>query len=268
MTGPLLEIQSLQVRYSANPREQVAALQDVNIILHAGETLAVVGASGSGKTTLLQAILRLFRRSESQVRGRILFRGTDLLQISEKQMRRRRGDQIALVPQEPVSAFNPLRRLGPQLTEGLRLHKKQSRAQAEKQILDLLHLLGLRDGKRIFASYPHQLSTGMCQRALLAMAVACQPQLLLADEPTAALDAAHQNDVLDLLRSLQQRFGLTLLLVSHDLGLVAGYVDRIAVLHRGQIIECGATPAVLQNPKHPQTRELLAAARRVPNAFG
>ncbi|SMC21830.1 microcin C transport system ATP-binding protein [Andreprevotia lacus DSM 23236] len=254
MTAPLLQIESLTVRYPALAQPAVDAL---SLQLAAGETLALVGASGSGKSVTARAIMQL--DPDAQLAGTIRLDGNDLLQMSQHQLQAVRGAQIGMVFQEPLSALNPVLSIGAQIAEALLQHRSLNAAAAHAEMTALLARVGLDDAARMLKSYPHQLSGGQRQRALIAMALAGRPRLLIADEPTTALDAHLRRQILQLLRTLAQESGLGLLLISHDLNLVHDFADRLAVMENGRIVETGKTTDVFQSPQHAYTQALLAA---------
>ncbi len=256
MSQPLLEVQSLSVAFRDGA---IQAVDGVDLALHVGETLAVVGESGSGKSVTALATLRLFARDDGvRTAGRILFRGEDLLALPEAAMRERRGRNIGIIFQDPGASLNPVFSIGRQITEVLRRHKRLPRAEAAAEALRLLREVGISDPEERLRSYPHQLSGGMRQRVMIAIALACGPQLLIADEPTTALDVTIQAQILRLLKALQVAHGMALLFITHDLELVADIADRIAVMYAGQVVESGPAGEVLAHPRHPYTRALLA----------
>jgi oligopeptide/dipeptide ABC transporter ATP-binding protein len=261
----LLELTSLRTTFGTS--RPIEAVRGIDLTLAAGETLTLLGESGSGKSVTARSILRLYGRS-ARIEGSVQLAGTDLAGLDEKQMRAVRGRRIGLVPQDPSAALDPLRTIGSQLVEVLRAHGiVKDKASARGRARDLLSLVGINDPARVMTSRPHQLSGGMRQRAIIAVAVACEPELLIADEPTTALDVTVQAMVLDLFRDLQKRIGTALLLVTHDVGVAEELGGRVAVMYAGRIVESGATAEVLSGPKHPYTRGLLdslptATARR------
>jgi ABC-type dipeptide/oligopeptide/nickel transport system ATPase component len=255
---PLLEVLGLSVRFDG-PRGTAMAVDDLTLRLDRGRTLGLVGESGSGKSITALAILGLLPPGARVTAGRIVFEGLDLLAASERERRRIRGSRLALIFQEPSAALNPVMRIGPQVTESLRVHGRADRRTARRKAIDLLEAVRMPDAARVAEAYPHQLSGGMRQRALIASALACEPALLVADEPTTALDVTIQAEVLDLLRDLRDRYRLALLLITHDLGVVAGMADRVAVMHRGRIVEEDDVRRILRTPSHAYTRRLLDA---------
>jgi oligopeptide/dipeptide ABC transporter ATP-binding protein len=245
----------------------VPAVIDVSFGLRQGETLCLVGESGSGKSITALSIMRLVQPPGRIAAGRILFRGRDLLAAPEREMQSVRGAEIGLIFQEPMTALNPVFTIGTQIEETLRVHGRASRRDAREKAIELLAAVSVPEPERRVRDYPHQLSGGLRQRALIAIALACDPALLIADEPTTALDVTIQAQVLDLLRDLQKRLGLALLLITHDLGVVAQMADRVGVMYAGRIVEEAPVDALFADPKHPYTQGLMAsmpdgAARR------
>jgi len=253
----LLTINHLDVDFLTQ-HGTVQALRDVNLSLAAGKTLGVVGESGSGKTQLALAIMGLLPHN-ARVRGQIRFEDRELLALSQKELNPLRGKRVSMVFQDPLSALNPYLTIARQLTEVLIAHEGLSYQAAEKRALILLDAVKIPEAKKRFRLYPHELSGGMRQRVLIAMALLCHPQLLIADEPTTALDVSVQAQIMQLLRELQQEFGMALLLITHDLAVVAGHCDDVAVLYAGQLMEYANVDALFANPRHPYTRGLLAA---------
>jgi peptide/nickel transport system ATP-binding protein len=258
---PLLSIEGLDVRYDS-PRGDVRAVDGLDLNLEAGETYALVGESGCGKTATAYSILRLVEPGRICA-GRIVFQGRDLLALSEKEMRGVRGAGIGIAFQEPGAALNPVLKIGTQVGESLRIHKGVSRKEAWREAVRLLAAVSLPDPERQASSYAHELSGGMKQRAMLAIALSCKPALLIADEPTSALDVTIQAQILALLRRLKAEHDLTVLLITHDFGVVANIADRVVVLREGRVVEEGTTREVLKSPKTDYTRDLLAAVPRL-----
>ena len=237
----------------------VPAVDDVSFEVRSGETLGLVGESGSGKSVTALSIMRLIEAPGRIASGSIRFKGRELLTLSEADMRAIRGVEISLIFQEPMTALNPVFTIGNQIAEALLVHGRTSRRTARARAVELLDAVRIPDAGRRVDDYPHQLSGGMRQRALIAMALACTPALVIADEPTTALDVTIQAEILDLLREMKSAFGLSLLLITHDLGVVAETADRVAVMYAGRIVEHGPVRAVFRNPQHPYTRGLLAS---------
>ena len=255
---PLLDVQDLTVVFEGS-RTTVTAVDHVSFQLAAGETLGLVGESGSGKSVTAFSILRLVQPPGRIVGGRVLFEGLDLLTLSEPDMRQVRGARISLIFQEPMTALNPVMRVGDQIAEALRVHGLADAGEARARAIELLDAVRITEPARRVRDYPHQLSGGMRQRVMIAIALACRPPLIIADEPTTALDVTIQAQVLELLRELKERFNLALLLITHDFGVIAEMADRVAVMYKGQIVETGPVRQILRNPEHAYTRSLLAA---------
>ena len=235
------------------------AVHDVSFDIEPGETLGLVGESGSGKSVSALSILRLVQPPGKITAGSILFRGRDLLALSNAEMRRVRGAEISLIFQEPMTALNPVFTVGDQIAEALLVHGRATRSEARRRAVELLQAVKLPDPERQVHDYPHQLSGGMRQRVLIAIALACQPALLIADEPTTALDVTIQAEILDLLREMKTRFDLSLLLITHDLGVIAETADRVAVMYAGRVVEEAPVREIFRSPKHPYTRGLLTS---------
>ena len=254
---PLLDVQDLTVVFDG--ARQVTAVDRVSLQIAAGETLGVVGESGSGKSVTAFSILRLVQPPGRIVSGRVMFEGRDLLRLSEPEMRAVRGARISLIFQEPMTALNPVMRVGDQIAEALTVHGMSGARDARARAVELLDAVRIPDPARRVRDYPHQLSGGMRQRVMIAIALACRPPLIIADEPTTALDVTIQAQVLELLRELKERFQLALMLITHDFGVIAQMADRVAVMYKGQVVEEGAVRHILRAPVHPYTRSLLAA---------
>jgi len=262
--GPaILRIRNLCTWFDIDEDTVLRAVNGVTLSLSEGETLAVVGESGSGKSVTGLTVMRLLMRSPARVvEGEVLFTGKDgrtldLLRLSEAEMRRIRGREIAMIFQDPMSSLNPVFPVGDQIAEGLRLHQRMTRRAAMARAVELLDLVGISEPARRAGEYPHQLSGGMRQRVMIAMALACDPRLLIADEPTTALDVTIQAQIVELLKALQARSRMAMIFVTHDLNLVAGLADRVAVMYCGQVVEEGPVGVVLDTPRHPYTRALL-----------
>ena len=262
MSAPLLEVDGLSVSFPGE-RGRVRVVDRVGLRLEAGETLALVGESGSGKSLTALAIMRLIPRPGAIDEGsRVHFEGRNLLSLPVPQMRAVRGGKIGMIFQEPQTSLNPVTTVGAQLVEGIRLHAGASAALAKKSVLDLLAKVGVPDPDRRFFAYPHQLSGGLKQRVLIAMAMAMRPRLLIADEPTTALDATIRAQILQLLRELSATTGTAVLLVTHDFGVVNEAADRVAVMYAGRIAEEGTRLELLGRPRHPYTQGLLRSIPR------
>ena len=256
---PLLEIESLQVTF-ATRQGPVQALHNVDLTLGEGETLGIVGESGSGKSVTALAAMRLLDRAGRITAGRIRFNGQDITRAHPTDLRRLRGAALSMIFQNPRMALNPIRSVEQQITDVLRAHAPISPQAARNRALDLLHAVRIRDPQARRHAYPHELSGGMCQRVMIAMAIACEPALLIADEPTTGLDVTTQQTVMELLAGITADRGMALILITHDLGLAARYTDRIAVMERGRVVEQGRTAELFQAPTHPYTRRLVAAS--------
>jgi peptide/nickel transport system ATP-binding protein len=255
---PLLDVQDLTVTFGG-AGSAVNAVDGVSFRMAAGETLGLVGESGSGKSVTAFSILRLLQPPGRITGGRVVFEGRDLLTLSEREMREIRGARISLIFQEPMTALNPVMRVGDQIAEALTVHGMAGRSDARLRAVELLEAVKITDPARRVRDYPHQLSGGMRQRVMIAIALACRPPLIIADEPTTALDVTIQAQVLELLRELKARFNLALLLITHDFGVIAEMADRVAVMYRGQLVEQGDVRQILRQPAHEYTRSLLAA---------
>jgi oligopeptide/dipeptide ABC transporter ATP-binding protein len=255
---PLLSVSHLTTVFDT-AGGPVAAVDDVSFEIRAGETLGLVGESGSGKSVTALSIMRLVQPPGRIARGRLLFAGRDLLTLDEPSMRAVRGAEISLIFQEPMTALNPVFRVGDQIAEALLVHRRASRREAKAKAIELLRAVHIPNPESRVTDYPHQLSGGMRQRVMIAIALACQPSLVIADEPTTALDVTIQAQILELLRDMKAAFNLALLLITHDLGVVAEVADRVAVMYAGRIVETGPVRAILRDPQHPYTRGLLAS---------
>ena len=255
---PLLKIDHLTTVFDL-PSGPVPAVDDVSFEIQQGETLGVVGESGSGKSVTAFSIMRLVQPPGRIAHGAVYFKGRDLLRLSEREMQSVRGAEISLIFQEPMTALNPVFTIGDQLRETLLVHGRASRSQSRQRAVELLEAVRIPDAARRVNDYPHQLSGGQRQRVLIAMALACKPALVIADEPTTALDVTIQAQILDLLREMKSAFSLSLLLITHDLGVIAETADRVAVMYAGRIVEQGAVRDIFRQPQHPYTRGLLAS---------
>jgi peptide/nickel transport system ATP-binding protein len=259
---PLLEVENLQTHF-ATPDGVVRAVEGLSFHINAGETLAIVGESGCGKSVTSMSILRLVQTPPGKIAGSIRFEGRDLLDVSEKEMRDIRGNAISMIFQEPMTSLNPVLTVGKQIGETLRLHQGMDARQAEAKSIDMLTLVGIPAPARRVKEYPHQLSGGMRQRVMIAMALACNPRLLIADEPTTALDVTIQAQILDLMRDLKTRLGSAIMLITHDLGVVAEMAQRVVVMYAGRKVEEASVTDIFAHPMHPYTRGLLGAVPRL-----
>ena len=260
--APLLSIENLQVHFRT-PEGVNRAVDGVSFAIGAGETLAIVGESGCGKSVTSMSILRLLPEPPAAIAGAIRFQGTNLLDLSDREMRKIRGNDISVIFQEPMTSLNPVLTVGRQIGETLRLHQGLSRTQAEERAVEMLTLVGIPEPKRRVREYPHQLSGGMRQRVMIAIALACSPKLLIADEPTTALDVTIQAQILDLMRDLKRRVGAAIMLITHDLGVVAEVADRVVVMYAGRKVEEASVTDLFRNPRHPYTRGLMGAVPRL-----
>lgn len=253
----LLSVRNLTTEFHLPDGKVARALEDVSFDVLPGQTVGLVGESGCGKTTTLMSVMRLLPASGRITSGRALFQGRDLLQLSEPQMRAVRWKEMAIVFQGAMNALNPVMKVGDQIREAIELHNLMDRDAAEKRVGELLEMVGIQRARR--DQYPHQYSGGMRQRAMIAMALACSPDLLFADEPTTALDVMIQAQVLQLLKEIQKELGLAIVMVTHDLGVVAEVCDSVVVMYGGKVAEYGTADAIYNAPQHPYTRRLLAS---------
>ena len=261
--APLLSVRNLVTRFRTG-RGTVTAVDHVSFDVAAGETLAIVGESGSGKSVTALSILRLIPDPPGHIEsGEILFDGKDLLKMSDAEIRAVRGDRIAMIFQEPMSSLNPSLTVGMQVAEPINLHRKLPWRQALDKARELLGMVRMSDTASRVTAYPHQFSGGMRQRAMIAMALACEPQLIIADEPTTALDVTVQAQILDLLKDLADRTGSALVLITHDLGVVARYADRVVVMYAGRVVESAPAAELYARPRHPYTQGLMASVPRL-----
>ena len=253
---PLLEIRDLRVSFPVG-KDIVRAVNGVSLSLDKGESIGIVGESGCGKSVTFSGVMRLLKAPPAVIEGEVFMGGRDLMSLSEKQMRKVRGKEIAMIFQEPMRSLNPVMRIGDQIVEALLLHEDLSQRRAHERALELINLVEIPDPESRLHSYPHQLSGGLRQRVMITMALACKPQILIADEPTTALDVTIQAQILDLLKRLQQETGMSIVMITHDLGVVAGLVDDVAVLYAGVVVEKANKFAIFKSPMHPYTAGLL-----------
>jgi oligopeptide/dipeptide ABC transporter ATP-binding protein len=263
MTDPVLQLDDLTVRFHLK-RGQLTALEGVSLTVHRGETFGLVGESGSGKTVTARSVMRLIPIPPGEVvRGRILFEGADILTYSDQQMRGLRGKKIAMVFQEPMSALNPVFTVGKQIADALRTNLGMQKKEAKARVIELLHLVGIPAPASRYDNYVHEFSGGMRQRVMLAMALSCNPTFLIADEPTTALDVTIQATILELIRSMIERFHMSLIFITHNLGVVAHTCDTIGVMYASHLVELGARNTLFAHPLHPYTVGLLNSIPRL-----
>ncbi|PGS50994.1 ABC transporter ATP-binding protein [Bacillus sp. AFS041924] len=264
----LLEVKDLCVSFYTHAGE-VQAVRGVSFDLKKGETLAIVGESGSGKSVTSKALMGLIPNPPGKIKsGEILFDGKDLAKLNEKEMQGIRGKEISMIFQDPMTSLNPVLTIGYQITEGLIKHQKMSKTEAKKIALELINLVGIPNPEARFKQYPHQFSGGMRQRVVIAMALACNPKLLIADEPTTALDVTIQAQILELMKEIQRKTDSAIIFITHDLGVVANVADKVAVMYAGKVVEIGTVDDIFYNPKHPYTWGLLASMPDLDNEQG
>jgi oligopeptide/dipeptide ABC transporter ATP-binding protein len=259
----LLEVKDLKTHFFT-PEGVVKAVDGISYDVKEGETVALVGESGCGKSVSVLSIMRLIPKPQGRIMGgQIIFDGKDLLALNEEGIRSMRGKEIAMVFQEPMTSLNPVLTIGRQLMETLELHLKMEKEEAKNRAMELLRLVGIPDAKQRLTQHPHQFSGGMRQRMMIAMALSCKPKLILADEPTTALDVTIQAQILELMRDLSQRFGVAIIIITHNLGIVARYADRVNMMYAGRLIERGSCKEIYHNPRHPYTIGLLRSVPRL-----
>ncbi|HLR60389.1 MAG TPA: ABC transporter ATP-binding protein [Pseudogracilibacillus sp.] len=264
----ILEVNNLSISFHTYGGE-VQAVRDVNFDLHEGETLAIVGESGSGKSVTVQSIMRLISMPPGEFKsGSIIMNDEDIVEKSEKEMEAIRGQEIGMIFQDPMTSLNPTMKIGRQITEGLIKHQNMSKREAKERGLELLRLVGIPNPERRINQYPHEYSGGMRQRAVIAIALSCSPKILIADEPTTALDVTIQAQILELLGDIQEKTKTGIVLITHDLGVVANAADRVAVMYGGKIVETGTVDEIFYSPKHPYTWGLLGSMPKVNDAKG
>jgi peptide/nickel transport system ATP-binding protein len=259
---PLLEVENLQVHFRT-PEGINRAVDGVSFHLNEGETLAIVGESGCGKSVTSMSLMRLVPEPPGRIAGSVRFAGKNLLQLSEREMRAIRGDDISMIFQEPMTSLNPVLTVGRQIRETLRMHQGLDRQAAEVRAIEMLALVGIPEPKRRVREYPHQLSGGMRQRVMIAIALACSPKLLIADEPTTALDVTIQAQILKLMLDLKRRVGAAIILITHDLGVVAEIAERVMVMYAGRKVEEAPVAELFRAPRHPYTQGLLGAVPKL-----
>ena len=268
LDGPLLDIRGLKTWFKTDDG-MVRAVDGVSLSVNAGETLAVVGESGCGKTVTARSILQLLDMPPGRFEaGQILWRGRDLIPLSPEEMDKIRSREIAMIFQEPMTSLNPVYKIGEQISESLRTHRGLSKDAALAEAIDMLRLVQIPNADKRVHAYPHQFSGGMRQRVMIAMALACKPQLLIADEPTTALDVTIQAQILELMKSMQERFGMAILLITHAMGVVAETAQRVVVMYAGKVVEEAPVGALFANPRHPYTQGLIRSIPRVDASAG
>ncbi|CAG9610809.1 ABC transporter ATP-binding protein [Pseudoneobacillus rhizosphaerae] len=261
----ILEVKDLSVSFQTYGGE-VQAVRNVNFDLYKGETLAIVGESGSGKSVTTQTIMKLIPMPPGKIKsGQILFEGKDIVPLSDKQMEKVRGKEISMIFQDPMTSLNPTMKIGRQIMEGLIKHQNMSTSSAKERAIEMLRLVGIPMPERRVNQYPHEFSGGMRQRAMIAIALAANPKLLIADEPTTALDVTIQAQILELMKDLQSKMNTSIIFITHDLGVVANVADRVAVMYGGQIVETGTVDEIFYDPRHPYTWGLLASMPSLEN---
>ena len=256
MSETILSIENLRIHFETFAGE-VQAIRGVNLKLEKGETLALVGESGSGKSVTAKSVMKLLSNNAVVKEGTIIFKGENILEKNERDMQSIRGKKIAMIFQEPMTSLDPTMKIGKQITEVIIKHEKASKEEADKRAEELLELVGIPNAKERMKQYPHQFSGGQRQRIVIAIALACNPDVLIADEPTTALDVTIQAQILELLKELQQQFQMAIIFITHDLGVVANVADRVAVMYAGKVVEVGTADEVFYNPQHPYTWGLL-----------
>jgi peptide/nickel transport system ATP-binding protein len=262
MPDALLEVRDLSVSFRTE-NGVVRAVDGLSLSLALGEVVGIVGESGSGKTVSMMAVMRLIRDPNAVIEGEVLLRGRDLMRLPQNEMRLIRGGEIAMIFQDPMTALTPVYTVGWQIAEQLRAHEAMSRKQARTRVVELLAEVGISNPARRIDDYPHQFSGGMRQRVMIAMALSCNPSILIADEPTTALDVTIQAQILELMKRLQRDYGSSILLITHDMGVVSDLAERVAVMYAGSVVEEGSKSAVFRDPQHPYTWGLLGSIPRV-----
>ena len=265
--SPLFEIENLEITFDT-ARGPLKAVRGVSLVINKGESIGIVGESGSGKTVMSRASMGLLRGRRVKRTGSVKLEGQELLTLTNEEIRSLWGTKIAMIFQDPMTALNPVRRVGSQFNESLVKRLGMSKDDANKRTLELLALVRMPEPEKVISKFPHQLSGGMRQRVMIAMAIACNPSLLFADEPTTALDVTVQAQVLELLADLREKLDMAMVIVTHDLGVVAGYTDRIAVMYGGEIVELATTPDLFANTKMPYTQALMESIPRLDRKVG
>ncbi len=262
--GKLLEVKKLKVVFNTYAGE-IKAVRGIDFEVNEGETLAIVGESGCGKTVTAKSVLRLLNKSISEISppSEVLFKGEDALKMKKKRLQAYRGKEVSMIFQNPMNSLNPTMPCGKQVVENLILHQKMSKAEAREKALEMFELVKIPDPQKRFSAYPHQLSGGMRQRVMIAIALACNPKLLIADEPTTALDVTIQAQIMALMSELKTKLKTAIVLVTHDLGVVANFADRVQVMYAGRIVERGTVREIFKDPKHPYTAALLKSIPKI-----
>lgn len=260
----LLSVEQVNISFKNDKAENIPAVRDLSFNIQQGETVGLVGESGCGKSVTALSVMQLIEGNASSIKGDIIFEGENLNTFSEKEMREVRGNKISMIFQEPMTSLNPVHKIGKQISEVLFLHGFATKANSKVKTIEILKNVGIPRAESIIEEYPHQLSGGMRQRVMIAMAMACNPKLLIADEPTTALDVTIQAQILDLMKKLQHQYNTAILLITHDLGVVSEMADRVIVMYYGQIVEQADVRTIFMNPKHPYTIGLLNS---VPNIY-
>lgn len=260
----LLTVNNLRTEFFSSKKSSVTAINEISFHIDKGEILGLVGESGCGKSVTSLSIMRLLNFTSGKVtKGEVIFEGQDLQQLPEKEMRTIRGGKMSMIFQEPMSSLNPAMRIDKQMIEGIRLHTDLTKEQARERAAKILQQVGIPDPERVLKNYPHQLSGGMSQRVMIAMAMSCNPELLIADEPTTALDVTIQAQILELMKQLQQKLGMAIITITHDLGVVADMADDIIVMYAGKIVEKGSSDDIFYHPHHPYTWALMNSVPRL-----
>ena len=260
----LLTVNNLRTEFFQSKKSSVTAINEISFHLDKGEILGLVGESGCGKSVTSLSIMRLLNFTSGKVtKGEVIFDGEDLQKLSENEMRKIRGGKMSMIFQEPMSSLNPAMRIDKQMIEGIRLHTDMTKEQARQHASKMLAQVGIPDPERVMKNYPHQLSGGMSQRVMIAMAMSCNPQMLIADEPTTALDVTIQAQILELMKKIQQEEGMSILLITHDLGVVAEMCTRVIVMYAGEIVEEAPVEVLFNNPSHPYTKGLIASVPKL-----
>lgn len=263
MSEKILEVKNLSVSFNTYAGE-VKALRNISFSVKRGETLAIVGESGSGKSVTVQTVMRLIPMPPGEIKsGEIIFEGEDIVKVSDEKMRKLRGGKIGMIFQDPMTSLNPTIKVGKQIMEGILIHKKVSKAEAKKQAIEMLAKVGISKPEERFEQYPHEFSGGMRQRAVIAIALSCEPDLLICDEPTTALDVTIQAQILELINKLKEELNIGVILITHDLGVVAQTADRVVVMYAGEKLEEAPVTELFKNPKHPYTWGLLKSLPRL-----